>query len=118
MSFLAVTDDARQQANRMYHIYGKNPLVCIVPSITILALFGEFIFSLVPSVRLPSSLNCDFIVTGCILTHRFSIPLTPHNQKILDHLSTVAFSFSLLQVPANSINLLEIILTKGFSIQQ
>ena len=101
MSFLAVTDDARQQANRMYHIYGKNPLVCIVPSITILALFGEFIFSLVPSVRLPSSLNCNFVVTGCVLTHLFSKPLTLHNAKVLDHWSTVSFSLSLLQVPPN-----------------
>ena len=101
MSFLAVTDDARQQANRMYHIYGKNPLVCIVPSITILALFGEFIFSLVPSVRLPSSLNCNFVVTGCVLTHLFSKPLTLHNSKVLDHWSTVSFSLSLLQVPPN-----------------
>ena len=85
----------------MYHIYGKNPLVCIVPSITILALFGEFIFSLVPSVRLPSSLNCNFVVTGCVLTHLFSKPLTLHNAKVLDHWSTVSFSLSLLQVPPN-----------------
>ena len=114
MSLLAVSDDACQQAHRMYHVYGKNLLVCIVPSITISALFGEFVFPLVPSVCLPSSLNCDFVVSGCILTHIFSKPIMLHNQKILDHWSTVAFSFSLLQVPANPINLLEIILTQRF----
>lgn len=27
----------------MYHIYDKNPFVCVIPSITIAALFGEFV---------------------------------------------------------------------------
>jgi len=42
---LAVTDDAHQQVYRMYHIYDRNPFVCVLPSITIAAFFGDF-FSL------------------------------------------------------------------------
>ena len=39
----AVTDYVRQQVYRMYHIYDRNPFVCVLPSITIAALFGEFV---------------------------------------------------------------------------
>lgn len=53
----AVTDDARQQVYRMYHIYNRNVWVCIVPSIVIFALLGEFVFPLVFPVRLPSPLQ-------------------------------------------------------------
>jgi len=44
----AVADGTHQQVYRMFHIYDRNRLVCIIPSITIVALFGEF-FSRLPS---------------------------------------------------------------------
>lgn len=94
----------------MYHIYGKNPLACAVPSITIPVLFGEFVF---PSclVRLSSLLNRDFIATGCVVTRKIQAPATPRNLKSLAEWSSVGFGLSLLQVPVNPVNLLEIILT-------
>jgi len=32
----------------MYHIYDRNLFVCVIPSITITALFGEFVFPCLP----------------------------------------------------------------------
>ena len=45
---LVVTDEACQQVYGMYHIYDRNPFVCILPLITITALFGEFVSPTLP----------------------------------------------------------------------
>jgi hypothetical protein len=44
----AVTDYMLQQIYRMYHFFDRNLLVCVVPSITTAAYFGEFVFPRVP----------------------------------------------------------------------
>ena len=40
---LVMTDGARQQIYRMYHIYDRKLSICVVPSIATAALFGEFV---------------------------------------------------------------------------
>ena len=47
-----VTDHTRQQMYRMYHIYNRNPFICVVPSITTAASLGECILPLVFPVHL------------------------------------------------------------------
>ena len=48
----AVADDAHKQVYRMFHIYDRNPFMCIIPLITIAALFCEFFSPLRPTVCL------------------------------------------------------------------
>lgn len=66
---LEVTDDPRKQGYRMYHIYDRNLLVCIVPFMSITASFSGFILSsclqfafLRRSIREP-------VAAGCVLLH-------------------------------------------------
>jgi len=58
---------------RMYHIYDRNPSVCILPSITTAALFA----------------------TGCGLTHQLRDPSVPPQLKVRDNWSLACFSFSI-----------------------
>ena len=108
----AVTDDARQQVYRLYHIYDRNPWVCIAPSITIAALFCVFIYALIFLVRLPPSLNCDFVATGLGLLHQLREPV--HNQKVERSWNATTYCLALLQVPASPVDILETILTRKF----
>ena len=94
---LAITDAPRRQVYRMYHIYDKNPYVCILPSITIPALFGEFVS---PCVLpwLPSSFTCRSVVAGCGVMNQLRAH-TP-DVKALGHWSAASFSLTILYASA------------------
>jgi len=98
----------------MFHIYDRNPLVCVIPSVTIAALFGEFVFSLVSLVRLHLSLDCDLVAVGCGLTNQLRDLATPHGKTALSGWVAACFSLTLLQVPMNLFNIQEKILTRKF----
>ena len=90
---LAVADDAYRQVYRMYHIYDRNPFVCVLPSITIAALFGKF----VSPHRFPLSslsLSRDFLAVGCGVAHQLQKPIP--NLKALFAWSTASFCLTVL----------------------
>jgi len=82
----------------MYHIYDKNPYVCVIPSITVAALFGEFVSIRVPAY-LPSLLSCGSVVAGCGVMNQLR-DHTP-DVKALSHWSAASFSLTILYVSAN-----------------
>ena len=90
----AVTDGASRQVYRLYHIYDRNPWVCVVPSITITTLFGESIYLLVFPIHLPPSLNCDFVATGFGLLHQLRDPVS--NRKAAEGWNTATYCLALL----------------------
>ena len=88
----AVTDDAPQQVYRMYHIYDRNPFVCVLPSVITMVLFGELVS---PRSPLPSlSLSRDFVGVSCGMAYRLQNPIP--NQKALFDWSTTSFCLTIL----------------------
>ena len=85
--------------------------MCIIPSITTAAAFGEFTFPLASPVYLALPLNFDFLVAGCGIADVFRNPTAPSFQKALGDWTASSFSLSILQVLVYPINLLETILT-------
>lgn len=99
------SDDELEQALRMYHIYEKNPFICIIPSISIPALFGESVFfSPLVSLRLRDQILIIVAVT-IALTNQLRDLSTPHDQKMLGDLSTACFCLTILQVLCESLSL-------------
>lgn len=89
-----VTDDAYQQVYRTYHIYDRNLYVCILPSITIAAAFGEFVLSLASPVCPPSSLNPDLVAAGCGVVEQLRNPTA--SAQLLLNWSTASFCLAIL----------------------
>ena len=58
-----------KQVYRIYHIYDKNPFVCVLPSIITVTLFCESVSPLPPwHSPLPSlSLSRDFVGVSCVM---------------------------------------------------
>jgi len=84
---------ARPQVYRMYYIYNKNILVCVIPSITIAGLFGEF--------TLPSCVpRCYsitvFLVVGCGLTNQLRDLTTPSGLEARGRWTAACFCLTLL----------------------
>jgi len=96
----------------MYHIYDRNPYICIVPSLGIVALFCEFVLPHPPCpVRLPLSLNYDFLAVSWGLVNQSRDLTTPAGQIARNYWSCACFSLSILQVPINPLNSKEKTLT-------
>ena len=98
----------------MYHVYNRNSLVCIIPSIVTVTLFGEFVY-LVSLTHFPSSLNCDFLAIGCGEANLFlHPPAVPFLKKSVGGWTISSFCLTILQVPTHLVNLQETTLTQNF----
>ena len=108
---LIVTDDARQQIYRMYHIYNRNPYVCIVPSIITAAMLGEFVFRRVPVH--PGSSTSNSQPSVVVWWTNFWIPQHCPTKKQWAIGPRAPSVSHILQVPASLVDPLETMLTRG-----
>ena len=76
----------------------------------ILALIGEFVLPFLFPVCRPSSLNCDPVADGGGLVYQLRQPI--FNGRAVQNWCTASFCLSILQVLANSVNLLEAMFTR------
>jgi len=77
----------------MYYIYNKNALVCVIPSTTITALFGE---STLPSCVPLRYSTTVFLAVGCGLTNQLRDLTTPSNLEARDKWAAACFCLTLL----------------------
>ena len=85
----------QQKIYRMYHIFDKSLLACVIPSITTAGLFGNSIWSLPSSSFL--TVAC-FVAIGCGLTNQIRHLDTPADSEVFSVWVTACFCVTLLRV--------------------